>query len=233
MGRNRRVIAWLRTGLFNLVFYGGSVPIVTTAPISALFGRRAMIRHATAWTRFHRFCARWVLGIRVRIEGERPGEPAFYACKHQAMFETLELEALLHGPAMVLKRELADIPVWGWAARRYGAIVVDRDASGRALRGMMREAKAAKAEGRSVLIFPEGTRVAPGEQPPIKPGFAGLYKILAMPTVPIACNSGELLPRRGAKRAGVVTFRFGRPIPPGLPRAEVEGLVHKAMNALD
>jgi 1-acyl-sn-glycerol-3-phosphate acyltransferase len=227
------MIAWLRTVLFMVVFYSISLPIVATVPISALFGDRAVIAHSTVWTRFHRWATRVILGIHIRIEGTRPTEPAFYACKHQAMFETLELQALLDGPAMVLKRELADIPLWGWAARRYGAIVVDRDASAGAMRGMMREATAAKATGRSILIFPEGTRVLPGEQPPLKPGFAGLYRTLKMPTVPIACDSGVAWPKKGAKGPGVVTFRFGEVVPPGLPREEAEARVHAAMNALD
>ncbi|VVS98023.1 Glycerol acyltransferase [Sphingomonas sp. EC-HK361] len=226
-------IAWVRTLAFRIVFYGLSVPIVGTVPISALFGQKAIIAHATFWTRFHRWAARWLLGIRIRIEGERPEGPALYASKHQAMFETLELQALLDGPAMVLKQELADIPVWGWAARRYGALVIDRDASATALRQMMREGKAAKAQGRSVLIFPEGTRVRPGEQPPLKSGFAGLYRTLGMPTVPVACDTGVLWPKKGAKHAGVITFRFGDVIPPGLPREEIDARVHAAINVLD
>lgn len=227
------MIAWARTILFRIVFYGGSVPIVGTVPISALFGQRAVIAHAAIWTRYHRWTTRVLLGIRVRVEGGRPREPAFYVCKHQAMFETIELQILLDGPAMVLKRELTRIPVWGWAAQRYGAIVADRDANAAALRSMMREATVARKAGRSVLIFPEGTRVLPGEHPPLKAGFAGLYRMLGMPTVPIACDSGRVWPRHGAKRAGVVTFRFGDVIAPGLPRAEIEALVHAAINVLD
>ena len=227
------MIASLRTLLFRIVFYGLSVPIVTTVPVSALFGQRAVIAHATVWTRFHRWAARVLLGIRVVVEGDRPAGPALYAAKHQAMFETLELQALLDGPAMALKRELADIPVWGWAARRYGALVVDREGSSTALRRMLREAEAAKADGRSILIFPEGTRVAPGEQPPLKPGFAGLYRMLGLPTVPVALDTGRLLPKRGAKRPGVVTIRFGETIPPGLSRGEIESRVHAAINVLD
>lgn len=226
-------MAWVRTWLFRIVFYAVSVPIVATVPVSALFGRRAVIRHATAWTLFHRWAARWLLGIRIRIEGTRPAGPALYAAKHQAMFETLELQALLDGPAMALKQELARIPVWGWATRRYGALVVDREGSSAALRKMMREAEEAKADGRSILIFPEGTRVPPGEQPPLKPGFAGLYRMLQLPTVPVALDTGRLLPKRGAKRPGVVTIRFGDVIPPGLPRREVEARVHAAINVLD
>lgn len=227
------VVARWRRWAFDLVFYGGSVPIVATTPISALFGQSAVIVHATVWTTFHHWALRRLLGIRVRIEGERPAGPALYAAKHQAMFETLELQRLLDGPAMVLKRELADIPVWGWAARRYGALVVDRDGSAAALRTMMREAKAAKADGRSILIFPEGTRVAPGETPQLKSGFAGLYRILTLPTVPVAVDSGRLLPRTGLRRRGTVTIRFGAVIPPGLPREEAEARVHAAMNALE
>ena len=224
---------WLRTSLFRIVFYGISVPIVATVPVSALFGRKAVIAHATAWTRFHRWAAATLLGIRVRVEGERPAGPALYAAKHQAMFETLELQALLDGPAMALKEELANIPMWGWAARRYGALVVDREGSAAALRKMLREANAAKADGRSILIFPEGTRVAPGEQPPLKPGFAGLYRMLALPTVPVALDTGLLLPKRGATHPGVVTIRFGETIPPGLSRGEIEARVHAAINVLD
>ena len=227
------MIAWLRTLLFSVIFYGGSVPIVVTVPISALFGQPTVIAHATVWTRFHRWAARVLLGIHIRVEGTRPAGPALYAAKHQAMFETLELQRLLDGPAMALKRELADIPVWGWAARRYGALVVDREASATALRTMMREANAAKAQGRSILIFPEGTRVKPGEQPPLKSGFAGLYRALALPTVAVACDSGVLWPKRGAKRAGIITFRFGEVIPTGLSRAEIDARVHAGINALD
>ena len=222
----------LRTALFALVFYGASVPIVLGAPIAALFGRDALIAYALGWARFHRGCARIILGITSRVDGARP-EPALYAAKHQAMYETLELALMLKAPAIVMKAELARIPVWGWATRRYGVIVIDRAGSGTAMRQMMREAKTALGEGRSVLIFPEGTRVKPGERPPLKAGFAGLYRMLGLPVVPVALDSGRLWPRRGTKRPGVVTFRFGAPVAPGLPRTKAEALVHAAMNALD
>ncbi|RTL17730.1 MAG: 1-acyl-sn-glycerol-3-phosphate acyltransferase, partial [Sphingomonadaceae bacterium] len=155
------------------------------------------------------------------------------AAKHQAMFETLELQLLLGGPAMVIKRELSRIPFWGWAALQYGGIVADREASATALRAMMRDAKALKAEGRSILIYPEGTRVAPGEQPPLQSGFAGLYRALGMPCVPVALNTGVVWPRHGPKRPGVVTIRIGDVIPAGLPRDAIEARVHAAINVLD
>lgn len=223
----------LRNLLFMVIFYGLSVPIVMSTPLSALRSRRAMIAHACFWTRFHHWAVRRLLGIRVVVEGARPAGAAFYAAKHQAMWETLELQWLLDAPAMVLKRELTRIPFWGWSAVRYGAIPVDREASAGALRRMVRDAAAAKADGRSVLIFPEGTRVLPGEQPPLKPGFAGLYRALDLPTVPVAIDSGRVWPKRGLKRPGVITIRFGAPIAPGLPRREIETRVHAGINALD
>jgi 1-acyl-sn-glycerol-3-phosphate acyltransferase len=132
-----------------------------------------------------------------------------------------------------MKRELSEIPVWGWSARRYGMIVVDRAASASALRGMMREARETLAGGRSVLIFPEGTRVDVGEAPELKSGLAGLYRMLGLPVVPIALDSGKVWPRKGPMKPGIVTMRFGEPIPTGLPRPELEARVHAAINELE
>ncbi len=227
------MIAWIRTILFSIVFYGLSVPIVLAVPIPALLGRRVLVGYAMAWARFHRWATRAILGIRTRVEGPRPAAPALYAAKHQAMFETIELALMLAAPAVVMKAELARIPIWGWAARRYGVIVIDRGASARGLRQMMREAQGALAEGRSIVLFPEGTRVKPGERPPLRAGFAGLYRSLGVPVVPVALDSGRVWPREGPKRAGVVTFRFGAPVPAGLPRTEAEARVHAELNALD
>jgi 1-acyl-sn-glycerol-3-phosphate acyltransferase len=223
----------LRTIVFSIFFYGLSVPLVLFVPVVGLFGRKPLRRYAMRWVALMGWSARWILAIETRIEGMVPEGPVLFAAKHEALFEALELTRRLGSPATVMKRELAQIPVWGWAARRYGVIVVDRTANATALRAMMRDARAALAEGRSVLIFPEGTRVAPGEAPPLRAGFAGLYRMLDLPVVPIAVRSGHVWPRRGAKRAGVVTFRFGEVVPPGLPRAEAEARVHAGINALN
>lgn len=224
----------LRSALFALVFYFGTVIAVLTAFISALFGTAAVRHHAVCWAIFHRWCARWILGIRSRVDGALPPGPHLYAVKHQSMFETLEMLLIANDPAVVLKRELADIPLFGRVAQLAGVIPVDRAGSTKALRRMMRAAAAARDSGRSVLIFPEGTRVSPGEQPPLQSGFAGLYKQLGLPVVPIALDSGLVWPRRSfVKRAGIVTVRIGAPIPAGLPRAEIEARVHGAINALE
>ncbi|MFM9828797.1 MAG: lysophospholipid acyltransferase family protein [Sphingomonas sp.] len=223
----------LRRFLFLIVFFGGSVPIVLATLVTAWLGRGPLVATVHAWARLHRFAARRFLGIASRIEGAPLDGPAFYAAKHHAMYETMELVLMLNDPVVVIKKELSRIPVWGWAIRRYGAIVVDRDGSAAMLRQMMREAKVALGAGRSVLIFPEGTRVGPGEMPPLRSGFAGLYRVLGLPVVPIAINSGDVLPRHGQWRSGIVTFAFGNPIPPKLPRVEIESCVYDAINRLN
>ena len=98
---------------------------------------------------------------------------------------------------------------------------------------MMVAAKAAVAGGRPVIIFPEGTRVSPGEAPPLQPGFAGLYRALGLPVVPVAQDSGMLWPRKGPKRSGTIHFKVGEIIPAGLKRDEIEARVHAAINALN
>lgn len=224
---------WLRTLAFAIFFYGISLPMVLLVPLVALLGGNALRTYAMSWVALLAWSARWILGIRVKIEGAIPAGPVLFAAKHESLFEALELSRLLGSPATVMKRELARIPLWGWAARRYGVIIVNRTANAAALRAMMKDAQAALAQGRSVLIFPEGTRVRPGEQPSLRSGFAGLYRMLDLPVVPIAVRSGHVWPKRGAKRPGTVIFRFEPSIPPGLPRAEAEARVHAGINALN
>ena len=223
----------LRTYAFRFAFYALSVPVVLAGPLAIPFGRRAVQRYAHGWVRMHRWLARAILGVRVRMEGALYDGPALYVAKHETMFETFELVDRIDGPLIVLKQELLRIPVWGALARNYGAVAIDREAGGKAMRQLLREGAAVRAAGRSVLIFPEGTRVPHGERPALKPGFVGLYKAMGLPVVPIASDSGRLVPRHGTARPGTLTLRFGTPIPPGLPRAEVEARVHAAINALN
>lgn len=227
-------MAFLRSLLFALIFYPATALCVLAAFPASLLGSWALHGVTHFWVRVHRWCARHILGIRTRVEGPSPQGAVLVAAKHQSMYETMELVLLLREPALVMKRELSDIPLWGWVARSYGIIPVDRAGGAVALRRMMRACEAAIAEGRPIVLFAEGTRVAPGEQPPLQSGFAGLYRTLKLPVVPLALDSGRLWPRRTfVKRPGIVTFRFGEPIPPGLKREEIEARVHAAINVLD
>ena len=227
-------MAAVRSFLFALIFYGITVPFVLLSFPISLLGTKAVRWWAHLWARWHRLCARFLLGVRTRVEGNPPRGACLVASKHQSMFETLELILLLDEPATVLKRELSDIPLWGWVTRRYGVIPIERAGGAAALRRMMRAAEAAIAEGRPIVIFPEGTRVPPGETPPLRPGFAGLYRVLKLPVVPVALDSGRLWPKgRFIKRPGIVTLRFLEEIEPGLPREEIEARVHAAINELE
>jgi len=224
----------VRSALFALAFYGWTVIAVLLAFPISLLGTHAVRRLTHGWCRGYRFLARTLLGIRSRVEGAAPAGSTLVAVKHQSMFETMEMMLLLKEPAVVLKRELADIPFWGWVVRRYGVIPVDRSGGAPALRRMLRAAEAAMAEGRPILIFPEGTRAPMGTAPQLQPGFAGLYRALGLAVVPVAVDSGRLWPpRRFIKRPGVITFRFAEPVPPGLKRAEIEAAVRTAINALE
>jgi 1-acyl-sn-glycerol-3-phosphate acyltransferase len=181
----------------------------------------------------HHLLARHVLGIRLRVEGEIPPGPLLIAVKHQSMFETLEMVRLTNLPIIVMKKELADIPLFGFLTRRYGVIPVERSAGAKALRSLVEEGREAIATGRPVIIYPEGTRVRVGETPLLRSGFAALYRALALPVVPVAVDSGKVWGRGFVHRSGTVTFRVGEILPAGLPRRDIEGRVHSAINVLE
>jgi 1-acyl-sn-glycerol-3-phosphate acyltransferase len=223
----------LRALLFLLLFYPGTVLFIFAGLSAGLVSSPAMLDVVHGWARFHHWLARHVLGIRTRIEGAIPPGPYLIAAKHQSMFETIEMLQFARTPVIVLKRELADMPLFGRMTRRYGVIPVDREAGAKALRDMLAGAKAAAATGRPVIIYPEGTRVPPGTSPPLRAGFAGIYRALGLPVVPVAHDSGRLFGRGLDKRGGTVTFRVGETIPPGLKRDEIEARVHSAINALE
>ncbi|AMK21064.1 MULTISPECIES: lysophospholipid acyltransferase family protein [unclassified Sphingobium] len=224
----------LRSLAFMLVFYVGSLLFVLAAMASNLVAPRSIPAVATHWSRFHRRCARWLLGQKVRVEGTLENGPYLYILKHESMFETIDLLCLLDRPAIAAKRELFDIPLWGGIARRYGLIPIERTAGASALRALRTAARATTAQGRAVCLFPEGTRVPHGESPPLRAGFAGLYALLGLPVVPIAVDSGRVSPRgKFMKRPGTITYKVGEIVPPGLDRREAEARVHAAINALN
>lgn len=217
-----------------VVFFGGSVFHAVTAFVGSLVSQPLMDWAVRGWSRYQYFCVRWILGVKVRVEGDLSNRPVLYAIKHESMFETIDMPRQFKHPAVVAKKQLFDIPFWGKAALAYGMIPVDREGGAAALRDMLNRSRALLADGRPIIIFPEGTRVIHGEAPPLQSGFAGLYKMLNVPVVPVAVDSGKLMPRNHwLRRSGVITYKVGEEIPAGLPRAEVEARVHKAMNALN
>lgn len=230
----RTVAAFIRTLIYALAFALGSILFSLAALAVSRLERGWIIAVVSRWARYHRWCARWILGQRVVVEGVMPDGPYLYIFKHESMFETIEQPMLFRHPSVFAKAELLDIPLWGAAARRYGLIPVDRDGGGVAMRAMMATARAALAEGRPICLFAEGTRVPHGETPPLKPGFAGLYKMMNAPVIPVAVDSGVIYPARGfIKYPGIIGYKVGETIPPGLPRDDAEARVHAAINALN
>lgn len=224
---------WARSILYALIFYPVTVLLVFAGLIVTLFGRDATRGLVRFWTGFHDFLCRTVLGIRTQVDGTIPAGAVLFAVKHQSMYETMQMARLANTPVVVLKRELSQIPLFGWLTRRYGVIAVDRSAGAKALRDMMGKGREAAAEGRPVIIYPEGTRVPPGARPRLRPGFAGLYRALGLPVVPIAVDSGRLWTKGLLTRPGTVHFRIGETLPPGLKREEIEERVYRAINALE
>ena len=228
------LVALIRTIIFQVAFLGGSLLLVPLALLLGLVSGQGPLLFIgpKLWAGWFRLTSRVIAGIRIEIDGEIPAGPHLFALKHESALEAILTLWWFERPAVVMKQELRQIPIWGLASARHGSIFVDRAGSAAMLREMMRQAQRAVAAGRPVVIFPEGTRVEVGETPPLAAGFAGLYKMLKLPVVPVAIDSGSVWPKNFIKYPGTVHLKVGALIPPGLPRDEVETRVHAAINQL-
>ena len=213
----------LRSLAFNLAFVAVTAVLGVVGLPVLLLPRRAVMAFGRFWARSVLALLGAIVGLDGEIRGKEhlPAGACIVAMKHQSAWDTLILPPLLGDPAVVLKRELLWVPLYGWYAARAGSIAVDRKGGAAALRGMVAAARQAAEDGRKIVIFPEGTRTAPGHRLVYQPGVAALYQALALPVVPAAVNSGLFWGRRSfVKRPGRITLAFLEPIPPGLPRRE-------------
>jgi 1-acyl-sn-glycerol-3-phosphate acyltransferase len=209
----------LRSAAFSLLFplWTGICCIVLA--FGTFLPRKGALAMALAWVRSVAWIERHVLGLDYRVIGREnlPSHGAFIvAAKHQSTFETMKLHLILNDPAIVLKKELLRIPIWGRYLKQTGMIPIDRGAGRRAVGGMLSASQHAKADGRPIVIFPQGTRVAAGAKRSYKPGVVALYQELDLPIIPLALNSGLFWPKKGMKHGGTVTFSFLPPIAPGM-----------------
>ncbi len=174
--------------------------------------------------RFELFLLRTIVGIKMDVRGTEklPQGACLVASKHQSAWETFALIPIFRDPTLLMKRELFWIPFHGWFSHKFEMIPVDRDKGPTALRAMLREAKKRVADGREIIIFPEGTRKAPGAPPDYKTGIALLYDALNVPCVPVALNSGLFWPRRSVMRKpGTIVVEILDSIPPGPAESRV------------
>jgi 1-acyl-sn-glycerol-3-phosphate acyltransferase len=189
--------------------------------IPSLLNPRGVVAALRAWAKAALFGLRWIMSARLEFEGleHAPKGPALIAAKHQSMLDTLVPALVLDWPAFVYKEELKSSPVVGWYLQRGKMIPVARDQGATALKSLLRHAKQAIADGRQIIIFPEGTRQPIGAAPDYKPGVAALYMSLKIPCTPVALNTGTIWPSRGLwRKPGVAKLRFLPPIPAGLSR---------------
>ena len=227
--------SWLRCALFNFTMFAWTILIMLVLWPTILISRDAMRWSARLWASGVRELLAGLVGLRHQVRGEEhlPAGPVVLAAKHQSAWDTMVFYLLFDGPVYVLKKELLAVPIAGWYLRRVGMVAVDRRGGASALKAMIAGVEAALADGRAVVIFPEGTRTAPGESRPYHPGVAALYSRLTVPVVPVALNSGLFWPRRAfLKNPGTITLEFLPPIPAGLVRraftAELERRIEDA-----
>lgn len=213
----------IRSLAFMVAFYAYSTLVALAMTPLFLAPRRWVTWTLVFWGKGSTWLLRVICGVRVEIRGREhlPRGAVLIAAKHQCMFDIFGTFAFLPDACFVLKKELVNIPFFGWYALKGGMIVVDREGHSAALKKLVADAKDRLRHARQLVIFPEGTRRDPGAPPAYKPGIAALYRELDVPVVPMALNAGVHWPAHGFLRhPGVIVFEFLPPIPAGLKRGE-------------
>ena len=234
-------MAVLRSSLFWLALLVLTPPYAILALLSAPLPRMARYRFISGWSLLVLWCLRRLCGIRWRVEGREhlPDRPSVILAKHQSAWETLAFQRILPPQVHVLKRELLWIPFFGWGLALMSPIAIDRANGRAALRDIARRGKERLAQGFWVVIFPEGTRVAPGEKRRYQLGGAWLAAHAGAPVVPVAHNGGRAWPKKSfLKHPGRVTVRIGPAIEtagrdPQAINAEAEAWIEAQQTALD
>ena len=232
-------IVVLRSLVFTAWLYGSMAVVATLASPLLLFARRRAWALVRLWVHGVLWGLRVICGVRVEVRGREhlPDGPALIAAKHQSMLDTIAPLAWLSDPAYVMKRELMRLPFFGWWAGKLDMLPIDREGGSNTLRALVHGARDRLADGRQIVIFPEGTRAEPGAAPDYKPGVAGLYRELGVACTPVATNSGMHWPPHGFLRfPGVVTYEILPAVPPGMKRASfmavLEDRIEEASTAL-
>ncbi len=226
---------WLRSLGFNIYLYGMTALVAVLGAPAMLISERASLRVMHVWSRLVSIGLRCICNIHIEIRGREhlPADrPALIACKHQSMWDTIIFLSLLPKPVYILKKELGLIPFFGWYTIRTGMVRVDRDGHASALKKMIADSKRCITEGKTLVIFPEGTRAPVGEKLEYKPGIAALYHQLGVGCVPAALNSGLFWPRRQFLRPpGTIVLEFLSPIAPGLNRRDFMATLEERIEA--
>jgi len=214
----------VRSFVFNLAFFLWTFLVCVLSLPVLLISKRATIWISELWSIVSLSLLRFIVGLSYEIRGRHnlPRGAVIVALKHQSAWDTIALWVLLDKPVIILKKSVAQIPLFGWYVRRGGAIVIDRSAGAKALRPMVVAARSVVEEGRPIAIFPEGTRMPVGTYQSYHPGVAALYTQLRLPIIPVALNSGLFWARLSLQKCpGRVLVEFLPAIEPGLERRHV------------
>lgn len=225
-------MTWIRSAIFNVAFFAWTTIVVIVAVPLLAFPQKVMVAYARCWSWSVLLLLRLICGLRYRILGKVPEGGVIIACKHQSAWDTIAFFQIVASPVYILKRELLMVPLFGWCLLRSGMIAIDRKGGASTMRKTIAKAAERLAEKRQIVIFPQGTRVAPGVKAPYQPGAVGLYTHLDTAIVPAALDSGRFWARRSfLKKPGTITLEFLEPIPPGLKRSEVQRLLEERIEA--
>jgi 1-acyl-sn-glycerol-3-phosphate acyltransferase len=224
----------IRSVIFNILFYLNLVVLIIAALPTLVMPRAAILAVARFWARTNLWLLRAICGITVEYRGleKIPRGALIVACKHQSLWETFALLPLLSDPAYIMKRELMWIPFFGWYTWKARMIAVDRSKGSQALADMNACVARELARNRQIIIFPEGTRRAPGAEPHYKYGVVHLYLETGVACLPIALNSGLFWPRRSVLRyPGTIRVEVLDPIPQGLSKVAFFELLQREIEA--
>lgn len=214
----RYAIQWLRSLLFTVQAYSMMAVFAVAYLPWALVDRRGAFAAIHAWTGWVRWTAAWMIGLKSEVRGPVPDGEVLVAAKHQSFFDIILIAHALPRPKFIMKKQLIWAPIVGFYALRIGCVAVDRGKRGAAIKAMVDKARSGAADPGQLVIFPQGTRVAPGAKPPYKVGVGVLYQDLGNPCVPVACNVGVFWPRhRIYREPGLAVIEFLPVIDPGLP----------------
>jgi 1-acyl-sn-glycerol-3-phosphate acyltransferase len=228
---------WIRSLIFMIVIYVWMLILGIVYLPYAIFTKQGALRACKTYARSTMWLARWMVGIRCEVRGTVPTGEVVIGAKHQSFLDIIMIfDAIPHGK-FIMKRELLWTPVIGMYARRLGCIPVNRGKKGAAVAKMVKDVAKEFAEPGQLVIYPQGTRVAPGVSKPYKVGTAILYSGLGFPCVPVATNAGVFWPRSGIlRKPGLAIVDFLDPIEPGVERnaflSRLEDVIETRSDAL-
>ncbi len=210
-------LQWVRSLLFNAHIYVAMALMAIWWLVPTMIRRERAWDGVGAWCRYVRWSAAWMIGLRSEVRGPVPTGEVLIAAKHQSFFDIIMIVSVVPRPKFIMKHELRYAPILGWYAARMGCVPVRRGRRAEAMKRMVADVAMGAALPGQLVIYPQGTRVAPGERRPYKAGTFVLYDQTGQVCVPTACNVGQFWPKRGVmRRPGTAVVEFGAPIPPGL-----------------